>query len=146
MFPVASHNQAENGGGGNRTREKSPYIPRNHAELRYISGWNNLAELSQRNAIERTIAGRDGGRFCFYCGVSGEHNLLELDHVTPQAHGGSDSVENLVFACAACNWAKSSWPGWIFVLRSTGLCDLIRRARLANRDPEPGEQRKETVI
>ncbi|WP_437808131.1 HNH endonuclease [Sorangium sp. So ce1078] len=43
-----------------------------------------------------------GGR-CGYCGVSetsvgGE---LEIDHFHPLAAGGSDDIENLVYACTA---------------------------------------------
>jgi hypothetical protein len=51
-----------------------------------------------------------GGR-CGYCGVSetsvgGE---LEMDHFHPQAAGGSDDIENLVYACTACNRFKGDY-------------------------------------
>jgi hypothetical protein len=51
-----------------------------------------------------------GGR-CGYCGVSetsvgGE---LEIDHFHPQAAGGSDDIENLVYACTACNRFKGDY-------------------------------------
>lgn len=41
---------------------------------------------------------------CAYCTATGLP--LEIDHVVPQSHGGSDRVANLVIACRACNLAK----------------------------------------
>ncbi len=41
---------------------------------------------------------------CAYCTATGLP--LEIDHVVPQSHGGSDRVSNLVIACRACNLAK----------------------------------------
>ena len=47
-----------------------------------------------------------GGR-CFYCGVEvGEK--YHVDHFMPLVLGGSNSPENLVIACPACNMAKSA--------------------------------------
>lgn len=48
------------------------------------------------------------GYRCAYCGLSeveagGE---LTVDHFVPQAHGGTDTPENLVYACHACNTSK----------------------------------------
>ena len=50
---------------------------------------------------------------CGYCGVTettvgGE---LTLDHYRPRAAGGSDELDNLVYACIKCNQYKSDfWP------------------------------------
>ena len=41
---------------------------------------------------------------CAYCTATGLP--LEIDHVIPQSHGGSNRVANLVMACRACNLAK----------------------------------------
>jgi 5-methylcytosine-specific restriction endonuclease McrA len=41
---------------------------------------------------------------CAYCGATGVS--LEIDHVIPQSHGGSNRVTNLVIACRVCNLAK----------------------------------------
>lgn len=52
-------------------------------------------------------------RSCGYCGVTeitvgGE---LTLDHYQPRAAGGSDTQDNLVYACVRCNQYKSDfWP------------------------------------
>lgn len=50
---------------------------------------------------------------CGYCDVSevwvgGE---LEIDHFRPRRHGGTDTLDNLVYACTICNRFKSDyWP------------------------------------
>lgn len=120
----------DSGGGGNRTRVPGEQERLNKANLSYVSGWSTLAELHTRNQLERFCAERDGHE-CFYCGAAGFGVRYQLDHVTPRAHGGSDSVENLVLACRDCNTEKSSWPGWIWALRDTGLPALIRNKRFA---------------
>jgi 5-methylcytosine-specific restriction endonuclease McrA len=58
--------------------------------------------LSRRNILLRDKL------CCQYCGKSGKHGNvpLTLDHVTPQSKGGTNTWENLVTACAACNTKK----------------------------------------
>ncbi len=48
---------------------------------------------------------------CQYCGLDGLHNfenwlILTIDHVHPQAKGGSRTMDNLVTACQPCNILK----------------------------------------
>ena len=50
---------------------------------------------------------------CAYCGAPS----VQLDHVEPKAHGGSDDSENRAGACASCNGRKQDvpllfWMGW----------------------------------
>ena len=47
---------------------------------------------------------------CGYCGVSETEvgAYLTIDHFVPRDAGGSDDVENLVYACPACNMHKSA--------------------------------------
>ena len=48
-----------------------------------------------------------------YCGVSESDvgGQLTVDHYHPLAAGGSDTIENLVYACFRCNQYKSDfWP------------------------------------
>ncbi len=50
---------------------------------------------------------------CGYCGVTEVEagSQLELDHFRPQAHGGTDTLDNLVYACPTCNRFKGDyWP------------------------------------
>jgi hypothetical protein len=40
---------------------------------------------------------------CYYCGSP---DSLTIDHKIPLSRGGSNSLSNLVFACASCNFRK----------------------------------------
>jgi 5-methylcytosine-specific restriction endonuclease McrA len=44
---------------------------------------------------------------CQYCGKVFSRSHLTIDHVIPQSRGGSDTWENLVLACLACNVRKA---------------------------------------
>lgn len=46
------------------------------------------------------------GRHCAYCGA--ENVPLQIEHIRPKAHGGSNRVSNLTLACARCNQAKAA--------------------------------------
>lgn len=63
--------------------------------------------LSKRLRFE--VLKRDGFR-CRYCGATAISSLLHVDHVVPQADGGSDDPVNLIAACADCNLGKSDVP------------------------------------
>jgi hypothetical protein len=43
---------------------------------------------------------------CARCGASGTGVRLEVDHRTPRAKGGSDSIDNLQTLCFECNRGK----------------------------------------
>lgn len=45
---------------------------------------------------------------CRYCGATAAEAKLTIDHVTPEALGGTDTPDNLVAACADCNSGKTS--------------------------------------
>lgn len=50
---------------------------------------------------------------CEYCGVaeSDTGGLLTVDHFHPQARGGSDEFDNLLYCCHSCNQFKADyWP------------------------------------
>lgn len=50
---------------------------------------------------------------CGYCSVTETESggQLEIDHFLPQAQGGQDKLDNLVYACRACNAFKGDyWP------------------------------------
>jgi 5-methylcytosine-specific restriction endonuclease McrA len=46
------------------------------------------------------------GRECAYCGA--KNTLLQVEHITPKAKGGSDRVSNLTLACQPCNQQKGA--------------------------------------
>lgn len=45
---------------------------------------------------------------CQYCGKSAPDVVLEIDHIIPVAHGGTNDIENLVTACRECNSGKGA--------------------------------------
>lgn len=45
---------------------------------------------------------------CHYCGKHPPDVLLEVDHVTPIAAGGTDDITNLITACTDCNRGKAA--------------------------------------
>lgn len=47
---------------------------------------------------------------CQYCGAHPPNVLLEVDHVTPVAEGGSNDEGNLLTACFNCNRGKAAVP------------------------------------
>lgn len=53
----------------------------------------------------KTLFRRDGHR-CLYCGHQFSRSQLTRDHVQPTSRGGEDRWENVVAACARCNWRK----------------------------------------
>lgn len=69
-----------------------------------LLGYDRLPD--QRVKLNRrNLFARDRNR-CQYCGKYFPTNELSIDHVTPRAHGGQDTWENLVCACVRCNARK----------------------------------------
>jgi hypothetical protein len=53
------------------------------------------------------------GCACEFCSISEMDvgGLLTIDHFHPQSRGGSDSSENLIYACVNCNqYKRDYWP------------------------------------
>lgn len=61
------------------------------------------------NEATRTFVRDRAGDACEYCGLS-QHDsplaALQVDHITPRQHGGSDDLDNLALACIDCNLHK----------------------------------------
>lgn len=69
-------------------------------------------QTAHKRSLQKRLIARDG-KFCHYCGkpladsVGGyNEDGISLDHIMPQALGGSDSIDNLVLACRRCNLEK----------------------------------------
>jgi len=45
---------------------------------------------------------------CQYCGMSAPDVVLHVDHIKPVSKGGTNDMDNLITACAACNLGKST--------------------------------------
>lgn len=43
---------------------------------------------------------------CELCGISAYEKALEVDHILPRNHGGSDDISNLQTLCYSCNAMK----------------------------------------
>lgn len=63
--------------------------------------------MSVTKRIRYEILKRDNYT-CRYCGAKAPDVPLTVDHVLPQALGGSDKADNLVTACRDCNAGKTS--------------------------------------
>ena len=62
---------------------------------------------SLAKSLRWAVLERDGRR-CVYCGKTPQESELHVDHKVSVADGGSDSLDNLVTACAACNLGKGA--------------------------------------
>lgn len=47
---------------------------------------------------------------CQYCGRMSPDVILEVDHITPVAEGGTDDLINLITSCRDCNRGKGKIP------------------------------------
>jgi HNH endonuclease len=63
------------------------------------------------DAATRRIVRDRAGDTCEYCGLPQVRSplaSLQIEHVLPRKHGGTDDVQNLALACIDCNLAKGS--------------------------------------
>ncbi len=63
--------------------------------------------MSIGRSLRYAILSRDSFT-CRYCGAQAPHVYLEVDHVVPKSHGGSNDPGNLVTACFDCNRGKKA--------------------------------------
>jgi len=61
-----------------------------------------LSDATRFDVLERD------GFTCQYCGKSAPEVVLEVDHITPVARGGTNEIDNLIAACEQCNGGKSA--------------------------------------
>ncbi len=49
-------------------------------------------------------------RRCEYCRSPATHttNVYEVEHILPEARGGTDAMDNLAFSCSGCNTYKQT--------------------------------------
>lgn len=65
-----------------------------------------MAREAIRKSVRFEVFKRDSFT-CQYCGEKAPDVILEIDHITPVADGGTNDILNLVTACRACNAGKS---------------------------------------
>ena len=77
-------------------------------------------------ALRQRVA--ESARFrCGYCLTSQRviGPLLEIDHIVPQARGGTHDEDNLFLACPMCSW-RADAQAWISVPYSTGTYHMAQ--------------------
>jgi 5-methylcytosine-specific restriction endonuclease McrA len=60
---------------------------------------------------------------CAYCG--NQYVPLQVEHIVPRAHGGSDRPSNLTLACQRCNQAKGEQDIRAFLRKKPDLLEQI---------------------
>ena len=63
------------------------------------------------------------GRQCAYCGA--EHVSLQIEHIQPKAHGGSERASNLTLACRRCNEQKGARSVKEFLASQPDVCARV---------------------
>jgi len=58
------------------------------------------------------------GNECAYCGISGETEHLQYDHLWPESKGGVEVLGNLVPCCPTCNSTRRDSPWEMFMKTS----------------------------
>jgi len=96
------------------------------AQAKPLVGLDETDFMRTRDLCQ-AIHAREGG-VCFYCLRQIPSRAHCLDHVVPQAAGGSNSYRNLVSCCLDCNPQKSNRPAEDF------LRELYREGRLSAKD------------
>jgi len=75
--------------------------------------------VARKSWMRTRLAGEQNWKCC-WCGcdttpTTGKHNTATIEHVTPQAKGGTDDWENLASACSACNNNRQTTDAEIFM-------------------------------
>jgi ATP adenylyltransferase len=66
------------------------------------------AALGDISGTDRYEVLKKAGFRCELCGVSADERALEVDHILPRRHGGSDDRSNLQALCYRCNANKGA--------------------------------------
>ena len=93
-----------------------------------------LQKKSARKKFRRNIL--DAWPKCAYCGSS---DPMTLDHVIARSRGGKHTQNNLIGACADCNFLKTDLP-WFEWYRSQEFWTLEREQKILNWINEPASQ------
>jgi hypothetical protein len=76
-----------------------------------------------RRRLLGTLATRDAGLACLWCGRVLPASRLTLDHVVPRSAGGSNQMANLCLACRRCNRDRRDMSPleWYLTCRQLGV-------------------------
>ena len=73
--------------------------------MAWANGHSRTATREWRNL--KRIAKQEKPFQCAKCGISGHDTPLQLDHITPHAEGGPDTLDNVQWMCDPCHLSKS---------------------------------------
>ena len=76
----------------------------------------DLGELPNYRTHKHTLYGQQEG-ICIGCRVLFPYRNMTVDHIIPQAKGGSDHLDNLQLLCGACNSMKGTGTQAEFLAR-----------------------------
>jgi hypothetical protein len=82
----------------------NPLLPRLRLHDCYIA---RMTRGTLSKTVRFSVFKRDSFA-CRYCGATAPNVQLHVDHVVPVSEGGQDDIDNLVTACAACNFGKGA--------------------------------------
>lgn len=75
------------------------------AAMTWVNGSNRTADPAWRALKRKAI--RAFGNYCARCEADGDEVQLELDHITPVAEGGTDTLDNTQLLCRSCHQPKT---------------------------------------
>ena len=62
----------------------------------------------QFSKLERMVVYNKTHGCCGYCGCNLQLNQMQIDHIIPLAHGGTNDEGNLMASCRSCNHRKGT--------------------------------------
>ena len=115
----------------NRFRRVVPVVSVAQELVRFDMQQIEHPEVSGIEYQQGTLAGYEvreyllekWGRKCAYC--DSKDVPLNLDHIHPKAHGGSDRVSNLTLACIPCNQKKGAQDIRVFLSKDSKRLERI---------------------
>ena len=70
--------------------------------------WEKLSRDEMARLLAKAQSAMDGV-ICAGCGRAMEVEFMELDHITPKAEGGANSILNRILLCSKCNGRKRNY-------------------------------------
>jgi hypothetical protein len=104
------------------------------------------------NRRKMLLLGSRDGEHCIWCGKPLTHRCADatVDHVVCRSHGGSNALENLVLACAACNHKRADLPAdlWLerCVQRGLAVDTAAVNAALRRAEREHRQRRRRAAL
>jgi 5-methylcytosine-specific restriction endonuclease McrA len=138
LAPSLQHRVDTTLSGVNRLKGLAPVTGIAQELMRFDLQQMENPEISGMEYQQGTLAGYETreyllnkwGRECAYCGA--KNTLLQVEHITPKAKGGSDRISNLTLACPPCNQQKGAQNLKVFLVK-----DPQRLARIQAQAKRP---------